>query len=62
MDRTACPDPQEMGEAVLGLPASPEVLRHLEDCPACQREAVLLVRFLPEPDPGYRPPLTPGNG
>ena len=52
--RTPCPDPQQTGEAVLGLVERPEVLRHLEECPSFQQEALMLIRFLaePEPDPG----------
>jgi len=51
MTRTPCPDPQETGEAVLGLPVRPDVLRHLEECPYCRQEALLLIRFLDGPDP-----------
>jgi hypothetical protein len=47
MARTPCPDPQETGEAVLGMPVRPEVLRHLEECPSCRQEALILIRFLP---------------
>jgi hypothetical protein len=49
--RTPCPDPQETGEAVLGLPVRPGVLRHLEECPSCRQEALVLIRFLDGPDP-----------
>ena len=49
--RMPCPDPQETGEAVLGLPVRPEVLRHLEECPYCRQEALVLIRFLDGPDP-----------
>ena len=51
MPRTPCPDPQQTGEAVLGLVERPEVLRHLEECPSFQQEALMLIRFLAEPDP-----------
>jgi hypothetical protein len=50
MTRTPCPDPQETGEAVLGLPVRPKVLRHLEECPYCRQEALILIRFLDGPD------------
>ena len=50
--RTPCPDPQQTGEAVLGLVVRPEALRHLEECHSCQQEALMLIRFLAEPDPG----------
>ena len=53
--RTPCPDPQETGEAVLGLPVRPEVLRHLEECPYCRQEALVLIRFLDGPDPERGP-------
>jgi hypothetical protein len=49
--RTPCPDPQETGEAVLGMPVRPGVLRHLEECPFCQQEVLILIRFLDGPDP-----------
>jgi hypothetical protein len=55
MTRTPCPDPQETGEAVLGLPIRPEVLRHLEECPSCRQEALILIRFLAAPDPDRGP-------
>ena len=45
-----CPDPQEIGEAVLGLPLRPEVLRHLVECRSCRQEAFVLIRFLADPD------------
>lgn len=51
MTRMPCPDPQETGEAVLGMPVRPEVLCHLEECPSCQQEAMILIRFLAAPDP-----------
>jgi hypothetical protein len=56
MTRTPCPEPQETGEAVLGLVVRPEILRHLEECPSGQREALMLIRFLAEPDPDRGPP------
>ena len=51
MDRDPCPDPQEVGEAVLGPLASPEVLRHLEECVSCQQGVLVLMRFLTDPHP-----------
>ena len=60
MTRTPCPDPQETGEAVLGMPVRPEVLRHLEECPYCRQEALVLIRFLNEPDPDRGTALTQG--
>ena len=33
VEAMTCPDPEETGEAVLGLPVRPDVLRHLEECP-----------------------------
>ena len=55
MTRTPCPDPQETGEAVLGMPVRPAVLRHLEECPYCRQEALVLIRFLDGPDPDRGP-------
>jgi hypothetical protein len=55
MTRTHCPDPQETGEAVLGLPVRPKVLRHLEECPSCRQEALVLIWFLDGPDPDREP-------
>jgi hypothetical protein len=55
VEAMTCPDPEETGEAVLGLPVRPDVLRHLEECPYCRQEALVLIRFLDGPDPDRGP-------
>jgi hypothetical protein len=60
MTRTPCPDPQETGEAVLGLPVRPDVLRHLEECPYCRQEALVLIPVPGRAGSGARTALRPG--
>ena len=52
VNRRACPGPHGIGEAVLSPVERPETLRYLEECHSCQQEALMLIRFLAEPDPG----------